>query len=91
MELNENTAYLSNAGEVISFMFRNRNIRFRGPYSLQKFEEIAEWNQGYLVVMARYQHTEEPIEEYIDLEPILEKLYINPKEFLAPITRVEVR
>ena len=72
-------------------MFRNRNIRFRGPYSLQKFEEIAEWNQGYLVVMARYQHTEEPIEEYIDLEPILEKLYINPKEFLAPITRVEVR
>ena len=30
-------------------------------------------------------------EDYIDLVPILERLYINAPEFLKPIKKVEVR
>lgn len=29
-------------------------------------------------------------EEYIDLLPILENLYIDPEKFLAPITEVKI-
>ena len=35
--------------------------------------------------------TGEPTEDYIDLIPILERLYIDDSEFLKPIRKVEVR
>lgn len=40
--------------------------------------------------MAKYKHNEESEEEYIDLIPILKKLYIIPEEFLKPIKEVKV-
>ncbi len=40
------------------------------PYSLERYTEIREWDNGYLVVMAKYAHSPEPEEEYIDLVPI---------------------
>ena len=33
------------------------------------------------MVMAKYSHREESEEEYIDLVPILENLYIQPEDF----------
>ena len=45
---------------------------------------------GYLVVLAKYSHNAEPEEEYIDLKPILEGLYIDPASFLKPIKNVRV-
>ena len=65
-------------------------IRFKAPYSLKKYTEIKEWNKGYLVVMVKYKHNNESEEEYIDLVPILEKLYITPDEFLRPIKGVKI-
>ena len=65
-------------------------IRFKAPYSLEKYAEIKEWDKGYLVVMAKYKHNKESEEEYIDLVPILEKLYITPDEFLRPIKGVKI-
>ena len=41
--------------------------------------------------MTRFSHTEELIEEYIDLVPILKNLYIDPEKFLGNIKKVEVR
>ena len=41
-------------------------------------------------MMAKYRHNHEPEEEYIDLLPILEDLYIDPKTFLDPITEVRI-
>ena len=38
-----------------------------------------------------FSHTEELIEEYIDLVPILKKLYIDPEKFLGNIKKVEVK
>lgn len=85
------TAYLSNRGRYIVFMWHDQMIRFMGPRSLQYINNIKEWDKGYLVIDAKYDHSDKLIEDYIDLIPILENLYINPSEFLAPIKNVEVR
>ena len=84
-------AILSNDGCYISFSFTGRTIRIKGPYSLVKIAKVKEWDNGYLVVDAVYsQNKDKLVEDYIDLVPILEDLYIDPKIFLPPITSVEV-
>ena len=72
------------------FSFRNRVIRFKAPYSLERYTSVKDWNNGYLVVMAKYRHNPQPEEEYIDLLPILNNLYINAQEFLKPIKEVAI-
>ena len=88
--MNNNIAYLSNKDDCISFTYGDKVIRFKGPYSLKSIDSVEEWDNGYLVVYAKYSHSYEPVEDYIDLRPILTMLYINPEEFLKPIQRVEV-
>lgn len=83
-------AYLGNDKDRIQFQYGNRVIRFRGPYSLERFTSIKKWDNGYLVVMAKYRHNQESEEEYIDLIPILENLYIDAPKFLEPIKDVEL-
>jgi hypothetical protein len=82
-------ATISNDGEMTSFCFGNINIRFRTPKSLKRYVEIKEWDNGYIVVTAVYEGLG-LTEEYIDLEPILKNLYINPKDFLEPIKTVKL-
>lgn len=84
-------AILSSYNGFTIFKFRNKIIRFKAPYSLECYKSIKEWDNGYLVVMAKYKHDKNEEEEYIDLVPILENLYIDPKEFLEPIKGVEIR
>ncbi len=84
-------AVLSNDNEFTIFAFEDRVIRFRSPYSLEFYTQIKEWDNGYIVVLAKYKHEKEPIEEYIDLEPILENLYINQELFLGPIKEVVIK
>lgn len=86
-----NIAYLSNKKDIICFSFQDRNIRFKGPYSLDTINQIIEWDNGYLVVNATYTHSDEPIEDYIDLKPILARLYIDADTFLSAIETVEVK
>lgn len=83
-------AILSNAGGFTAFSFGGYNIRFRAPYSLEQYVDVVSWDDGYLVVMAKYSHKSEPEEEYIDLKPILKGLYIDPASFLKPIKSVRV-
>ena len=87
----ENTAYLSNNNNYISFVYKNKVIRFIGPYSLVRIDKIKEWDHGYIVLNAYYSHSKEPVEDYIDLIPILEDLYIDADSFLKPIKKVEVK
>lgn len=63
-------------------------IRFKAPYSLERYTSVKEWDNGYL--MAKYRHNSQPEEEYIDLLPILNGLYINGQEFLKPIKGVAI-
>ena len=83
-------AVLSNAGGFSAFSFGGYNIRFRAPYSLERYVDVVKWEDGYLVVLAKYSHNEEPEEEYIDLKPILESLYIDSDAFLKPIKNVRI-
>ena len=52
--------------------------------------DVLKWEDGYLVVLAKYSHIAEPEEEYIDLKPILADLYIDSAEFLKPIKSVRI-
>lgn len=84
-------AILSNDNDFTIFRYRDYTIRFKAPYSLEYYSEVKEWDNGYLVVMAKYRHNNQNEEEYIDLVPILQKLYISPEEFLKPIKEVVVQ
>lgn len=66
-------------------------IRFKAPYSLEKYIEVKEWDHGYMVVMAKYAHNSEAEEEYIDMVPILENLYIDAENFLEQISEVKIQ
>lgn len=86
----QHEATLSNADGFTTFNFGVYNIRFKAPYSLERYTDVVKWDNGYLVVMAKYRHNSEPEEEYIDLKPILVGLYIDCDAFLKPIKNVRI-
>ena len=83
-------ATLSNDKNYTIFQYGNRTIRFKAPYLLERYIAVREWENGYLVVTAKYSHNPDYEEEYIDLIPILENLYIVPDIFLKPIKEVRI-
>jgi hypothetical protein len=83
-----NCATLGTNGKFTVFKYRDTTLRFKSPYSLEKFTQVKNWDNGYIVVMAKYSHNAESEEDYIDIVPILENLYINPVTFLKPIKNV---
>lgn len=83
-------ATLSCEGPYTSFSCGARSIRFRTPSSLRRYLSVKEWDKGYIVVEAEYDGRSVPVEDYIDLAPILENLYLDADEFLAPIDEVRV-
>ena len=90
IEAKENEAVLSSGGGFTAFSFGDYHIRFKAPYSLERYVDVVNWDDGYLVVLAKYSHNAEPEEEYIDLKPILAGLYIDSAAFLKPIKTVRV-
>lgn len=88
--MNINYAFISNDDNFTIFKYKNYTIRFKAPYSLEKYTDIVGWDDGYLVIMAKYKYNKESEEEYIDLVPILENLYIEPKIFLRSIKEVRI-
>lgn len=83
-------ACLSSEGPYSIFSFDGHSIRFRTPRALRRYLSIKEWDNGYLVVDAEYKGVDAPVEEYIDLVPILTNLYFDADRFLAPIKKVVV-
>lgn len=89
---NENSrsvAFLSSNNEMTSFNYGNQTIRFRTSEKLIRYTSVKEWDNGYIVVMAKYAGIGE-IEEYIDLVPILQNLCIDKETFLNPIKAVKI-
>ena len=82
-------ATLSSSGNFTSFSYNGKTIRFRTPASLERYTDVLEWDNGYLVVMAKYKN-DPSAEEYIDLVPILNNLYIDAEQFLKPIKKVSL-
>lgn len=86
----ENEAILTNDQRFTIFKYGKHTIRFKAPYSLEKYVSVKEWDNGYLVVMTKYRHNENEEEEYIDLVPILQALYFDVEKFLKPIEKVRI-
>ena len=86
----DGVAFLSNDNNYTIFRYKNHVICFLAPYSLERYVEVKEWDNGYLVVMTKFKHNEKLEEEYIDLVPILDNLYFDAKEFLEPIKKVQI-
>ncbi len=85
-----NTAFLSNKGEYTFFKFRDRVITFLTGKRLERYIKVLKWDNGYIVVLCKKKNEDKLEEDYIDLLPILDNLYIEPQKFLAPIKKVEV-
>ena len=41
--------------------------------------------------MAKYKHEKEEVEEYIDLIPVLDELFMDKESFLKPIREVKIQ
>ena len=91
MDLSDKTALLSSEKGYTVFRFDNHVIRFKAPYSLERYTEVKEWDHGYLVVMAKYAHNDQEEEEYIDLVPVLNNLYFDTNKVLDSIKKVKVQ
>lgn len=87
---NDNEAVLSHKGSMTSFAFQDRTIRFRTSRHLKRYLDVSQWDNGYIVCTALYDNSDTPEEDYIDLIPILDNLYIDTAEFLRPIEKVRV-
>ena len=84
-----NIATLSNDKDIILFKYKNICISFKGPYSLEFFSKVLKYEDGYIEVMTKYKHNTDLEEEYIDLKPIVNELYMDDK-FLKDIKGVVV-
>ena len=62
----------------------------RTAFDLRRYLSVKTWDRGYIVVEAEYDGQSGPVEEYIDLVPILEDLYLDAYSVLAPIEEVLV-
>lgn len=59
------TAIFSSKGKFTHFLFGNQHIRFQTPECLERYTAVKTWDNGYIVVMAKYAGIGEE-EEYID-------------------------
>ena len=82
-------AILSNDEYFTIFEYSKQIIRFVTSSKLERYTQVLEWDNGYLVVMAKYKNIGE-VEEYIDLIPILQRLHYDPEAFLEPIKEVRI-
>ena len=83
-------AQLSSFGAYTTFTFADTTLTFRTCSGLERYTAVLLYDNGYLEVMAKYRQCAEEIEEYIDLLPMLENLYMDADAFLAPIKGVEL-
>ena len=88
---NVGTAILSSFDKYTTFTYAGKTITFRTCDGLDRYTKVLLWDHGYLEVMAKYNHQNHEVEEYIDLEPILEGLYMNKNLFLDPIKKVTIK
>ena len=84
------TAILSSFPKYTTFTFGDTKLTFRTCDGLERYTKIKTWDNGYIEVMAKYENQNEEIEEYIDLMPMLDNLYMNKEEFLSPIRKVVI-
>lgn len=86
----DDTAVLSSFDRYTTFTFKGKTLTFRTCNGLERYTKVLTWDNGYIEVMAKYRQRDDEIEEYIDLNPILQRLYMDKEEFLDPIKKVRI-
>lgn len=84
------TAILSSFENYTTFSFNGKTLTFRTCNGLERYIKVLTWDNGYIEVLAKYRQRDKEIEEYIDLEPVLEGLYMDKQSFLNPIKNVRI-
>ena len=82
-------AILTNEKDYTIFKFKDYVLKFKAPKCLERYDKVTKWDNGFIVVMTKYSHSKELIEEYIDLSPVLNDLLIS-KEKIKDIEEVRV-
>ena len=90
IQAQNDTAVLSSFDKYTTFSYNGITLTFRTCDGLERYTKILLWDNGYIEVMAKYNHKNEEIEEYIDLEPVLIGLYMDKDAFLKPIKKVRI-
>ena len=88
--MTNNTAVLSSFDRYTTFSYGGKTLTFRTCNGLERYLKILTWDNGYIEVLAKYRQRDKEIEEYIDLDPVLEGLYMDKQEFLKPIKNVRI-
>ena len=83
-------AVLSSIDRYTTFSFGGKTLKFRTCDGLERYTKVLKWEKGYIEVMAKYRQKEQEIEEYIDLLPVLDSLYMDKESFLQGIKGVEI-
>ena len=89
-ESRKDVAILSSFDEYTTFSFGGKKLTFRTCNGLERYTKILLWDNGYIEVMAKYKQEKDEIEEYIDLAPVLDGLYMDKEKFLSPIKEVRI-
>lgn len=89
--MNKDTAVLSSYDKYTTFTYGNTTLTFRTCDGLNRYTQVKKWDHGYIEVMASYKQNTDDIEEYIDLIPVLDNLYMDANQFLAPIKKVKIK
>lgn len=83
-------ATLTSQGRYTKFIGRDRAITFMHGKDLVKYLNVKEWDNGYLVVDCLGVIKGE-YEDYIDMQFLLENLYMEPEAFLEDIKGVVIK
>ena len=86
----DDTAVLSSFDKYTTFSFGGKTLTFRTCNGLNRYTRVLTWDNGYLEVLADYKQRDGEIEEYIDLDPVLDCLYMDKTAFLKPIKNVRI-
>ena len=84
MSARAHTAILSSIGDYTTFTHAGRTLTFRTCTGLERYTRVLRWDNGYLAVLAKYRQRPTEIEEYIDLQPVLELLRMDKKPSFPP-------
>ncbi len=83
-------AILSSFDKFTTFSYAGKKLTFRTCNGLERYTKVLLWKNGYIEVLAKYKQEKDEIEEYIDLAPILDGLYMDKEKFLSPIKEVRI-
>ena len=80
---------LTNNARYSIFRCGDISIKFKTSPYLEYYSSIQKWDHGYIECMAKYSTLKEPVEEYIDLAFIANRLRL-PNDFFDRIKEVRI-